>query len=131
MLDKNIENINSPGSINTIGQTGGINTVVNYLDLPEPNFSFETLSKNILVENGYQSEFMLKIDTKIAINNLYIKANAPNIISMNIGGVPFIISGHSGITNEFAFHNIFNAFGSYRITIITKEKQQITFELVG
>lgn len=114
-------------------QSGGItaHTVnINNLEIPEPKIYIKQLSSNIDTSNGYQSEFILSIDSKVVLSNLYIQANANNIIGMDIAPQynTMLMSGHSGKREEYVFDNIQNAYGDYKITIFTKEIQKIEFD---
>jgi hypothetical protein len=83
------------------------------------------------VEDGYQSEFLLSVETEVPIKNLYIQANAEDVIKMDVipqrtGAANF---GHSGTRDEFAFTNIENVYGEYQVRLLTETPQKITFEL--
>lgn len=118
----------SAGSINTIGQIGD-NTLVNNLDIPEPNISLKKVSF-LPVEEGYKHEFSLNIEAKVSLKQLNIKALAPGIIKMEIkaqrSGTVF--SGASGVRDGFAFDTLQDAYGEYEISIVTKSSQEIKFE---
>ncbi|MBI5742727.1 MAG: hypothetical protein HZA25_02735 [Candidatus Niyogibacteria bacterium] len=115
-------------------QSGGVTaeTVVikKEVSVPKPNISIESVSTNIRIEEGYQSEFMIIVDTKIPVKNLYVQANGRNIIKMDIipqrnGGA---LLGPSGIRGSYAFQNIQTAYGQYKVRMLTGVQQEIKFE---
>jgi len=123
---------NSPGSIATIGQTGD-NIIINpEVDIPEPTLSIKEISAHQLVNNLYKTELLLTIDSSVPIPQLYLEVKAPTITEMETvaqrtGGS---MSGHSGLREGYAFTNLINAYGSYKIIILTKEKEffNITYD---
>lgn len=116
-LEKSPIIVDSPGAI-----VGDIN-VINKLDIPEPILSIEELFSNELSNDLYKSEFLLTIDTKVQIPQLYLELQAPTIIKMDVTAQRSGISmtGHSGKREGYVFTNLINAYGSYKIIVFTKK----------
>ena len=116
----------SPGSIATVGQVGN-NVINNNLDIPEPKVTYELIFLNTPVTNGYLSKFEIHVDTKVPINNFYIKVNAKDIISVpsvkaqKAGGIQSF--NHMGLRDGYAFVYINQVQGDYYLEVTTKTKQ--------
>ena len=116
--------INAPNSVISIDQRGGITAgQVNITTgLPEPKFEIKSLVENQPDGELYRTEFLLNISSQVAIPNLYLQVSSPAITKMDVNpqrsGAS--ISGHTGIRDGFAFTNLQNAYGSYKITALSK-----------
>lgn len=132
MTDNEINNIQSPGSINTIGQTGGVNVVVNNnLKIPDPKISIKLLEKNIERDGKYFSSFLMDIETQVLIPNLYLQANAQSIESFEASAQRsgISMSGNSGKREGFAFVNLQQAYGKYSLNIVSHLPNNVTFTI--
>lgn len=124
------ENIASNSGTNN-GLIVGKIEVKQEIGVPKPDINVSQLTENDPIDSGYQSNFLLSIKTEIPIKNLYVQANARRVIKMDVfpqrtGAAMF---GHSGERDGFAFTNITDAYGDYKIRITTETPQEITFEL--
>jgi hypothetical protein len=126
-----------PNSVVSIDQKGGITagTVNITTGIPEPKFDIRPIVENKPEGTTYRTEFMLSIETKVPITNLYLQVGADTIMKMEVvpqrsGG---FITGHSGIRTGFAFTNIPNAYGSYKVTAVSKspDKFKVTYSIDG
>ena len=122
---KGIE-INSNDSIVTFGQSGGNNTIINNLDIPEPNVSAQIIEANTIVDDLYQSKIKVNIDSKIPLDNLYIQVEVPNLVEMEVYPEKLgmmVASNQSG--NNWGYYLIQNPTDDvYFIEIKTKENVQ-------
>jgi len=121
----NVESQNQQGGI-TAGRVE-----INVTNIPDAKISIEKLLGNEAHEQGYQSKFLLKVDTTTPINNLYVQANADGIISMRVcpqrSGMAML--GLSGTRAGYAFTNIPSAYGDYKIIVVTDKPQEIAFDI--
>ena len=121
-----------PGSAISINQQGGITagTVNINPGIPEPKFAFRELSRNQPVADGFKTEFLMEIDTQAAIPNLYLRVNAATITRMEAGPqrTGGHITGHSGVSDGFAFTNLQSAYGTYRVVVFTKRPETFDVE---
>ena len=119
-------------SVVSINQQGGITagTVNIQTDLPEPKLTLEPIVENQPDGGLYKSEFMMTIESQVAINNLYLEVKAPSITRMEAAPQRSGLSmnGHSGVRDGFAFTNLQNAYGRYRITVYTRNPER--FEII-
>jgi hypothetical protein len=122
-------NIGPNSSVTNSPIVTGDNVVVQ-TDIPEPTLDLKSLIENQALGDLFKSEFMLTIDAKVAINSLYLEVKAPTITKMEV--VPqrsgLLMSGHSGLRDGFAFTNLTNAYGTYKITVYSKNHEK--FEVI-
>lgn len=119
-------------SVISINQSGGITagTVNIQAGVPEPKVKAQELVANEPCDGGYKTEFLLTIETQVAVPNFFLQVNAPTIRSMETtpqrAGVADF--GNTGTRKGLAFTNIQSAYGSYRVTVITNEPER--FEVI-
>jgi len=103
--------------------TGDVNQTVNINELPEPTFKFESKSVNVPEGDYFVSKALLTIESKTSINNLYLEAKAPSVVSIEASPQRSGISmtGLTGKRDGFAFTNVPNAWGKYMIIITSKK----------
>ena len=113
--------IDSPGGTQIIGDN-----IVNKLDLPEPKINFKKISTGYSNKGLFESIYILVVETKIPLIDLYIEAHADGIQNMDIqpsrtGAVPF---GHTGKRPEkgFVFTTLQDVYGQYKIVVATTKK---------
>lgn len=121
-----------PGGAVSFGQQGGITagTVNIQPGVPPPNFVLEQLTQNQPEGDLFKTEFMLKIESQVAVPNLYIAVHAPSITKMDAGPqrTGMSMTGHSGNRDGFAFTNLQNAYGLYKVSVLSK-KPEAKFEV--
>ena len=111
-----IENVNSPNSINIIGD----NNNVENLEIPPPNFIWDYKSKNEYVKeyisielgslkNIFRTEANLVIDSKIPVKQITLFSPDANVIDLTAAMV--------GITNTNRGYGEYNGTTVKRITI--------------
>ena len=112
----------SPGSIATINQKGD-NVIINpQISIPPPKFSINYISRNVPIDTLYKTELLLIINSAVQINNLYLEARAQSIVefSANAQRTGLVQIGHTGTRNGWAFTNIPNAWGRWKLIILTE-----------
>ena len=127
----NVTPTEPPVVMNQTGSPGGIqnykgNVTVNKLDIPEPKGHFRTLKDMEPFGEHFVTDILLTLETKVAINNLYVRVDSPTIVSLEVAAqrVGAQINGHSGVREGWAFDNVPQASGSYVIHFITKQKEK-------
>lgn len=121
--DKRITIKDSPGSVATINQRGD-NVIINpQVGIPPPKFSIKYISRNVPTDTLFKTELLLTINSAVQINNLYLEAKAPSIVefSANAQRTGMIQTGHTGKRSGWAFTNIPNAWGRWKLIVLTKD----------
>lgn len=85
---------------------------------------------SVISIDRFKSGFLLEIETQAAIPNLYLSVQATTITSMEAGPqrTGAHITGHSGVREGFAFTNLQSAYGSYRVTVFTRQPDKFIVE---
>jgi len=137
---KNKENKKETYYTESNNQTGGLTagkieelTIFNQeVQVPEPQLELQELTKQISIDNGYQTELLLSINTITPIPNLHLKVEAPTITYLDVTAqrTGLEIQGVQDIQEGYAFTNLQNAYGKYKITVRTREKDflNITYD---
>jgi hypothetical protein len=114
---------NSPNAVIQLNKNG--NNIVNQ-NLPEPKIILILQDSNVFANNVYTSHALIKIESKVAISNLYLEAHGKFIKYFTVdpqrsGGFE---KGHTGKREGFVFTNLPSAYGTYRITLVSEKKDK-------
>lgn len=95
--------------------------------IPETQLKAEVLKESELVNDKYVSEILLEVIAPYPIKNLYLEAHADTILDLDTipqrSGIDF--TGHRGKRDGYAFTNIPNAHGSYKVVVVTQTKESV------
>lgn len=133
----NSPNITQNGENNVV-QLGNNNQATIIAGIPEGRCEVSALSNNVPAGEVFKSEIRLTVlPARLIVPNLYIEAQAATIVRAPDGlrspieivpenGGGLVITGNSGIRNGYAFINMPNASGSYRLTVYSTKMETFT-----
>jgi len=120
--ENNIKNINSPNSVNTIGN----GNIVNVGGIPEPKIEFEQIKSNVQEGEIYISEGILKINSLIPVKELIVTVESKSLDNFDLEFIEqngFLSTSSTEIVNGKKSILIRNARGKYKLIINTREKE--------
>lgn len=131
-----IEEWDIENSIVTFDQSGGNNTIINNLDIPDPKINSQLIEINTPIDDLFLSKIEVNIDSKVPLMNLYIQVEVPELVSLKIypkTSVQMTASNNSG--KNWAYYFIYNPLdnvyiGEIKTTEQIKNKEDISLTVI-